>query len=323
MLKQLRQNIMQNLWETYSKSSLDMQCIDIALKQKGLHRIILDHFAIIDLPGPNTGISHLREIFSSLGYIERGKDYLASKQNDFLWMAEINCDEFPIFEVLPQVVVADFRLEEMPTEISRIIQCYAKQAPPSPINEIRKLIQRIELGETAAITACTKLISNYFTGRDWALPTLNEFSTVREFNELLAWVLVFGRRPNHFTLSIHLLDYFKDLSDFHRFIETTVGLPLHQEGGVLKGGKSIGIAQGSTSGIPQTIQLMDGNIEIPTGFIEFVWRYPAHASQQHPKRWGDYFTGFIAQHAERVIESLYLEPLSQAPNHKSISSHTS
>lgn len=313
MLEQLRKNIVQNLWETYNTTSFDMHRIDAALKQKGLCRTTLDHFAIIDLPGPNSGIAPLKEIFLSIGYIEQGKDYLADKQNDFLWMSEANCKELPILDVLPQVVVADFRLDEMPSEIRNIIQRYAQQAKPSPLNEIRKLIERISLGELDAIPLCTMLFVQYFRGRDWQLPTLNEFSTVREFNELLAWVLIFGRRPNHFTLSIHLLDYFQDLAEFHQFIETEVGLSLNQEGGTLKGGKSVGLAQGSTSGTPQTIDLVDGSIKIPTGFIEFIWRYPARASLQCPQRWDDYFTGFIAQHADRVIESLYTSALAGSP----------
>lgn len=305
MLKQLRQNIVRNLWQTYCQDSHDIQRINAALEQKSLSHYTLDHFAIIDLPGPHSGIHQLSQIFSAIGYAEQGKDYLADKQNDFLWMAESDCTHQPASEVLPQVVVADFRMDELPVEVSQIIHKYSSQAQPSPLKEIQLLSQRVANGDAQAFAQCTNKILTYLAGRDWTLPTQKEFYTVREFNELLAWVLVFGRRPNHFTLSIHLLNHFTDLTHFHQFIENEVKLPLNQEGGTIKGGKEIGIAQGSTSGISQTISLSDGEISIPTGFIEFVWRYP-RASVQHPKLWNDYFTGFVAKHADRVIESLYV-----------------
>jgi hypothetical protein len=305
MLKKLRQTIVQNLWRTYCLSSSDMQQIEAALKQKKIFSSVLDHFAIVDLPGPYSGIPPLRQIFSGMGYIERGKDYLANKQNDFLWMAESNCMEQPAREALPQVVIADFRLDEMPVEIKNIIYRYSRQVPPSSLAEIEALSKRVSCGETEAFIPCTNRILNYFAGRDWPLPTIKEFHTVDEFNELLAWVFVFGRRPNHFTLAIHLLEHFASLADFHHFIEHEVKLSLNQQGGLIKGGKKVGIAQGSTVGISQTVNLQDGKIEIPLGFVEFVWRYPKIENHAHPGRWKDYFTDFIAGHADKVVESLY------------------
>lgn len=305
MLNQLRKNIVQKLWESYCLSSHDMQLIAAALKQKGTIIPALDHFAVIDLPGPHSGIPHMSQIFSAIGYIAQGRDYLAEKQNDFMWMTEIDCINQPAREVLPQIVAADFRLDEMPVEIRNIIYKYSSQTQPSPINHIQALSTLAAKGDIHALEQCSNVIVRYFAGRDWALPSTKEFRLVSEFNELLAWVLVFGRRPNHFTLSIHLLDHFESLGDFHGFIENQVKLPLNQEGGAVKGGVDAGIAQGSTSGIVQSIQLSDGEISIPTGFVEFVWRYPKHASLSHPVLWNEYFTGFIANHADKVIESLY------------------
>src|SRR5947208_2617311 len=120
MLKKLRQNVVQHLWNAYCLHSPDIQHIKSALTQKGITQLALDHFAVIDLPGPHSGITHLYTIFSAMGYIEQGKDYLADKQNDFLWMAESNCINKPAREALPQVVAADFRLDEMPGEIKTI-----------------------------------------------------------------------------------------------------------------------------------------------------------------------------------------------------------
>src|SRR5262249_44381383 len=118
------------------------------------------------------------------------------------------------------------------------------------------------------------LLSHYFSGRDWPLPMIKEFNTVKEFNELLAWVLIFGRRPNHFTLSIHLLPQFANLNVFLAFISQETAFDLNQDGGIVKGGGKTGIAQGSTMGTWQKIKLQDGEITIRSDFVEFVWRYP-------------------------------------------------
>ena len=132
MLKQARQLIVNNLWTSYHSISPQIKLIEDSLQKKGTTSLILDHFAIIDLPGPHTGISHLSNIFSSLGYETRGRDYLADKQNDFLWMAEVDSENQPASSVLPQVVVADFRLQEMPRAVRNIIEKYSHAARPSP-----------------------------------------------------------------------------------------------------------------------------------------------------------------------------------------------
>ncbi len=302
MLRQLCQHIIHTLWDNYRSTSSQMQRIEEKLKQKGIDKLTLDHFAIIDLPGANTGIPHLTQLFSAIGYKEQGNDYLPEKQNDFLWMAEADSMHLGATEVLPQAVVADFRLDELPSEVKKIIEKYAALAPPSPLKEIQMYIDEMSAKQAH------DLFIRYLAGRDWPLPTVKEFNTVHEFNELLSWVLIFGRKPNHFTLSIHLLNQFENLEHFHRFIAEEVELELNQDGGIIKGGKSAGIAQGSTMSLIHTVNLLDGPIEIPTGFVEFVWRYPRYAElEKKPAYWTDYFTGFIAQHADQVIESLYIK----------------
>lgn len=304
MLKQFRRRFIEHLWTTYRSTSPDMQKISDIFFQQSKQSFFLDHFAVIDLPGPHSGLSRLINIFSALGYVAKGRDYLADKQNNFAWLSEIHCEFLPAQDALPQAVVADFCLEALPDEIKKIIEKYALQIQPFPLEYLKQLVNKIENGGKAAFIDCFKLLRDYFSGRDWELPSIKDFSTVNEFNELLAWVLVFGRKPNHFTLSIHLMEDFSELADFHRLIEKQSGLHLNQEGGLIKGGKTSGIAQSSTKGSVQQIKLADGDIFIPGGFVEFIWRY-AKKEKIKPVLWDDYFTGFIARHADSVIESLY------------------
>lgn len=308
MLKQLRENIVQSLWKSYHHTTPQMTAIEISLKAKHIDTFFLDHFAIIDLPGPKSGIPALKTLFNMLGFEERGCGYLPDKQNDFVWMAETSAEKQLAKETLPQVVVADFRLDEMPHAIRTIIQKYAAQTKSLPLEKIQSLADKIALTEDAlAQETLTRYVIDYLQGRDWPLPTVTEFLTVQAFNELLAWVLIFGRRPNHFTLSIHLLSAFTDLHAFHHFIKEEVGLALNEEGGTIKGNRASGILQGSTVGTPCKMKLADGEITLPTGFVEFVWRHPTSAHPSSPAHWRDYFTGFVAEHANHVIESLYTQ----------------
>ena len=304
MLRQARHAIIRTLWEDYRLGSQQMQRIEQGLQQKGSPKLILDHFAIIDLPGPNTGIPTLRDLFSCLGYTEHGKGYLADKQNDFLWMAESDAIDLPATEALPQVVVADFRPHELPVDVRMIIEKYAGAAKPAPLARIQQLATLAASGDANAANALHDAFTQYISARSWPLPSSHEFETVHAWNKLLAWVLVFGRRPNHFTLSLHHLDCFESIDAFHQYVEQELQLPLNHEGGKIKGNITTGIAQGSTIGTPQPVQLADGTIELPLGFVEFVWRFPRQQTNATPTKWNDYFTGFVAQHADHVIESL-------------------
>lgn len=300
MLKQLCQAITDTLWKAYLQQTEQMQKVSIGLTHRGIHSFPLDHFAVIDLPSPHSGIAVMKKIFSKLGYTSRGDGYLPEKQNDFHWLAEAHAEDLPAKEVLPQIVTADFRLDEMPIEVRRIIQQYGEQTKPFPFDEMDELLN--QLSNEVASQRLQQLVFQYFQGRDWPLPTVAEFKTVQTFNELLAWVLVFGRRPNHFTVSVHHLSAFNCLAEFLKFIQDDLNLDLNQEEGVIKGNREVGLEQGSTNGIVQTINLQDGEVSLPTGFIEFIWRHPL---KQPARLWGDYYTGFVPAYANRVIESLY------------------
>jgi hypothetical protein len=309
MLQQVRENIVTHLWQRYCHELSQAHIIQQALQQKAIHPLVLDHFAIIDLPGPETGIPHLTHLFTTLGYVEQGKDYLADKQNDFFWLAPPESESLLAHDVLPQVVVADFRLAEMPPAVRHIIEKYVQQAPRYPRALIQNLAEQTAFGDEIAAQQLTNLVLHYLQGREWPLPSMKEFYTVQEFNELLAWVLVFGRKPNHFTLSIHLLSPFSNLATFLDFIAQELLLPLNREGGLIKGSAAQGIAQAATQGLCKAISIADGEVSLARGFVEFAWRYPRNSITE-PRLWKDFFTGFVASHADRVIESLYGAELS-------------
>jgi hypothetical protein len=303
LLKKTRHAFTQHLWHCYKKTVPAIQTIEKSLQKQGIN-VVLDHFAIIDLPSPHSGIPYLSQLFSALGYSVQGLDYLPEKQNDFLWLVESDAVGQLAKDTLPQVVVADFRLHELPLAVKKIIDKYIHQIPASSLQTIQHLSGKTYLGDKASAEQLLSLLIQCFSKRAWSLPTIADFKTVQAFNELLAWVLLFGAIPNHFTIAAHLLNGFDSMVSFMQFIETDLGLELNTEGGIIKGNAAVGIEQGSTVGVPMKIQLADGDLALPGPFIEFVWRYPLDKNKA-PLYWQDYYSGFIAQNANKVIESVY------------------
>jgi hypothetical protein len=302
MLRAIRQQVINQLWKNHHSASMQLPLIDAYLNQRGVHHYTLDHCAVIDLPSVQSGIPQMTALFQSIGYVVRGADYLPEKQNDFCWLAEENHQQVTAIEALPQVVTADFRLDEMPLEIRRIIEKYASKMQPPPLEAVRLLLSRPF--DSSIADQITALFSTYFAGRDWPLPTISEFKQVHEFNELLGWVFVFGRKPNHFTIGAHLLPGFSNLAEFNAALEANTSLTFNADEGKIKGSPQVGIEQSSTKGALVPVTLQDGIISLPADFVEFVWRFPVVTTKPH--LWQDFYPDFIARQANRVIQSLYV-----------------
>jgi hypothetical protein len=305
MLETVQREITAKLWQHYCQFAPEMQALCVYLEKNHSQPVVLDHLALIDLPGQHSGIPTLTQVFQRLGYTPRGTGYLPEKQNDFLWLAPIGIETQLATAALPQIVVADFRLAELPGTVKAIITKYAALATPPPFDLIERLIEQLQAGHevTSQLTTC---IARYLTTRSWPLPTADEFQTVHAFNELLAWVLLFGHQPNHFAIAVHHCPAFASLAHFQSRLETDCPIVLNEEGGKIKGSQEHGIEQGSTCGVKREVMLQGGGVILPAGFAEFVWRHPRTSLSKPPRAWSDYFTGFIASQANYVIESLYL-----------------
>lgn len=306
MLNKLRTTLTHHLWEHFKRTNTQAHTISKGLTQHG-SKIVLDHLAIIDLPSKHSGISILTQMLSALGYISQDHGYLPDKQNEFLWLVEIDALEKPAQAVLPQIVVADFWLDALPSNVRQIIEKYTAYIPQPPLRDIQRLAGKLFLNAADPTLSDTilKILTEYFLTRPWPVPTFHDFKTVQEANELLAWVMVFGRAPNHFTISAHLTENFSDFSTFNRFISEDLLFAMNTRDGLVKGSPAIGIEQTATQSMPREVMLADRSITLPEQFMEFVWRYAKDGENSSPVRWGDYFTGFVAGQANRVIESVY------------------
>lgn len=295
-----RQIIINQLWQTYVNSVMYVKQICALFN----NNIKLDHFAIIDLPGSCSGIPFLKQIFTLLGFVEAGSGYLPEKQNDFIWLREEQCEDKIAQDVLPQIVIADFRLYELPLTVRNVIDKYVKYLNPLPLADMSHYIKTINNGDNLAQQSLITTVLNQFNTQKWPIPTLKDYQTVKEANELMAWVLVFGRQPNHFGLSIHYLSQFNNLKQFNQCLKNELNTPFNTCGSEIKGNPQLGIEQSSTADHLISIKLEDGILEIPSPFVEFVWRFPK-VNNQKPIYWKDYYSDFYAPNANRVIESVF------------------
>jgi hypothetical protein len=292
MLYDIQKLLTQKLWDGYLKNVPKLSKIFGDLNP------VLDHYAIIDLSSKHSGISHLTKIFELLGFIKRGEGYLPDKQNDFIWLTAHKTIENKPELALPQVVLADFRNDEFTIKTRMIVEKYTKYEENFLNTNVLEPLLKPRCEEIIV-----DKVARYLNIRPWPQPTLKEYMQVKEENPLLAWVLLFGRKVNHFGIGVYAMEKYNNLEEFNKYISTLPEIHLNHEGGAIKGHPSLGIEQSSTLGESILINFDGKLVEVNDSFMEFVWRHPIKSS---PIIMEDYYLDFIPANANKVVESLYI-----------------
>lgn len=274
----IRNELISLFWDYHNKGNAEAGLPHIK-------NIPLDHFAIIDLGYGASSKKELLAIFEHLGFKLKGLDYLPDKKNEFLWARSND-------KSLPQAVLADFRIEEFSSKNKLILEKYARYQKPINQKDFSHYLASQNYRQISLF------LFNLLNNRPWPIPTVHDYYSVLEENELAAWVLAFGRTINHFGMAVHLTQNIRSLEHLHSLLPPN--LKLNTYGGTIKGGPQLGITQSSTLGPKIKLQLEDGFVPIRSSFIEFVWRYKKASSSDH-----NYYDGFIGANANQVIESLY------------------
>ncbi len=304
-LEQVRSQLIYYLWRRFTNRVESALTLENYLKTMG-DRVVLDHFAILELPGPQSGITYLHDLFAALGYVTRGKGYLEDKQNDFIWMAEENVVNRYAKEVMPQIVIGEFRLSECSSDVRKILRDLILPAPDPHYSEIRELVRRTQADNLPAARRLLSIVCNLLTRKLHRLPTVNEYLALQRENELLAWTTIFGRQVNHFAISVHLLNGYGSLSDFVNIVEHDLQFKMSHTGGEkIKGGSKDFIEQVSTVNEREKVSVPRGEIEVGKPFLEFVWRYSLGRPNMMSQSWESYFNGFVSKNADKVVESVY------------------
>lgn len=295
MYNSARGLLIQKIWDNFKGNADDI----VAFFSD--NEFYFDHLAIIDLPSKYSGIPFMRELLSLIGFEQRGSGFLPDKNNDFIWVTAEDACSKTAYEALPQIVLADYRLDDFSLVNRDILYKYANKITEEDLFLLRSLKAKKNSRSISSEDLVNQL-SKILLKRAWPMPTVNEFNSVKEENQLAAWTLVFGRKVNHFGLNINLLNKYASLQSFNGALKKQLNEPLNTISGEIKGSKCCGIEQSSSLGKLVQIELSDGVIEVNNSFMEFVWRF---SSKENPTMWNDYYTDFIAVNANNVIESLY------------------
>ena len=260
----------------------------------------LDHLAIIDLTSPNSGIPHLQKIFETINFCKRGEGYLPEKINDFIWMLYADDSDVDPSTMIPQVILADFRSNMLTKKNREIVSKYAAYYPSIDFQDLSNAVK-----DDSRADEVVEHLFKHLNCRFWPLPTYQEYMSLKEENELMSWVLLFGRVVNHFGISIYTSEEYKDLEDFNMKAKGIHKVILNNVDGEIKGSKQLGLEQSASVGASMYFDLDGGVVEVNDSFLEFVWRHSMSSNNKNHVVFDQFYQGFFADNANNIVESVY------------------
>jgi len=228
--------------------------------------VINDHVAFRTFADTPMALDKLEPIILALGYtFQDDYDFAAKKLRA---RSYIHADS-----TQPKIFLSELLTPLLSDEARAIISKYTNQIPAD-----------VEMQP-----------SLFWSGRHWAMPTLQEYRELLEESEYAGWLLAMGIRANHFTASINHMTSTQCIREVLDRVKAG-GYAVNTVGGEVKGTPDVLLEQGST--LADQLSFVFGcgaQQEIPTCFYEFAKRY-ADAR-------GEIYQGFIAANADKIFES--------------------
>ena len=256
----------QQLWDDYRTITPQAERIHALFSAYGPVRN--DHVAFRTLRYGPYGISELEPRLLSLGYV-RDQNYHFPEKKLEAWSYTHRDAEQPL------IFLSELLLDQLPAN--------ARDA----------LLAAVHTGEEALPPGAEA----FMAGRCWAPPPFDVYQALAKESEYAAWLLAWGFRANHFTVSINHLPRFASLQEVTEFL-INEGFVLNTSGGVIKGSPDVLLEQASTLADIYTAEFANGERHgIPSCYYEFALRYPDKA--------GNLYQGFVAASADKIFESTH------------------
>jgi hypothetical protein len=252
------------LWKDYTQLAPQAEVIhDLFTQQNGT--VINDHVAFRTFANSPISLDKLEPVLLAMGYQVQAQYRFETKK--LRARSYIHSDE-----QAPKIFLSELLTHELSDRAQHILARYIEQIQPPHLSpEI------------------------FWSGRHWAMPNWDDYSTLLEESEYAAWLSVIGLRVNHFTISINHLSKQRDVQSVLTEVKKA-GFSVNTTGGEIKGSPSVFLEQGSTLADRQTFTFGDGSEHtIPTCFYEFALRY------RQPN--GHYFQGFVEGNADKIFDS--------------------
>jgi len=235
------QEILQKLWEQYSKENPSVEKIHRLFANEGEH-IVNDHIAFRTFNDPRVNIDVLSRPFVADGYREAGTYSFPAKK-----LAARHYEK----EGMPRVFISEIILEEFSGKLQSVVSNAIDSIPGN----------RLESSELV------------LSGRIFGVPSYGEYEKLRGESEYAAWLYVHGYRANHFTVSVNHLEKFKSLEAVNEFLKNN-GFKLNSSGGEIKGSAGQLLEQSSTLADKIEVEFDEGRRLVPSCYYEFARRYP-------------------------------------------------
>ena len=294
--------IIKQLWITYKNKVGQVQIIEDAIRQKGDHWSE-DHIAFRTLPGDYCGLHILQGVFEILGYKKCDDFKFEEKKLKAISMNPPLERGIHSAQVFPKVFISVLELDSFSPDFKNCILKYTSDVVSSPLEKFKMDWHSLKdnphkIEEFAQ--SITLFLSN---GASWRTPTFQDYELLRKESEYAAWTLVYGNTPNHFTVSVHLMNNFSSLKEFNDFIQSKLGIKLNQAGGkIIKGSFDVKLEQSATLAEESLVPFQDGYKNIPYAFVEFAYRHPLDGNKNNGM-WESYYQGFVADNADKIFES--------------------
>ena len=246
------------LWQDYQ--SICPQAAQVAdlLARRG-DKMINDHIALRTIDHADCGIECIAEQFLKIGYNWAPEVYTFKEKH---LRARYLLANDP---TMPRVFISALCLDQLDVTVASLLRPLLIAHPP-------------QLDQP---------------GRPW-LCKHDDYQALLAHSEYAAWLLAFGWRANHFTVSVNHLAHFPHIDDLVAELQTA-GFAMNLSGGLIKGSVEQGLRQASTLAPRVTVQMDDGDHELPACYVEFAERYPLDT--------GALYQGFIAASADKIFES--------------------
>ncbi len=246
------------LWDDYCAISPQAEAIKALLSQQD-DELVNDHIALRTIDDPICGIAHMAQDFLKVGYAF-ADDVYRFEQKHLRAQYLIHPDPR-----MPKVFISALCVDGLDPVCAEILRPLLSAAPADL----------------------------WKPGRPWACVAA-DYQRLLQESEYAAWLLAFGWRANHFTVSVNHLQHYSSLEQLVSFLQAQ-GFEMNQSGALIKGSEAQFLKQASTRAAPIGVTMDDGVHQIPGCYVEFAERF-AQAD-------GSVFQGFIASSADKIFES--------------------
>lgn len=256
------------LWQDYITITPQANAIQQLLLQTN-SKVINDHVAFRTFGDTPIDCQSLQPLLVAMGYQLQDSYPFADKHLQA--SSYIHADS-----TVPKIFLSELERHKLSPAAQMILSRYCDQIP-------RPIL-------TPAV---------FWSGRHWAMPTLNDYLTLQAESDYAAWLVVAGLRANHFTVNINQLESTDSLGEVLNCVEDA-GFAINEAGGRIKGTPDCLLEQGATMADTLEVEFTNGEKHrVATGFYEFARRYQDAN--------GVLYQGFVPANADKIFESTALK----------------